>query len=286
MKLGLFDYVKEAFNARPWGMLIPPNWIGLGAFGLLGFLNPGLWILGAGAELGYLYSVGTNPRFQRLIQARRTTGTQRQEQVKLDTIVTTLVPEDQRRYRALERRCWSIVEQLRRFQDPGAGAQGEGLGRLLLIFLRLLVTRRTITQVLTDASGEGIGQIEERIRKLEKQIAVPSTGEDLKKSLQSQLEILQSRLEGRREARRKLEFLDAELTRIEEQAELIREQAVLAADPASVSTRIDQISATLGGTTQWIKEQQQIYGQVQDLLEVAPSVEPPPPQRQSARESQ
>jgi len=48
MKLGLMDYVRAAFNARPIGMWIPPNWIGLGVFGFLGVLNPGFWVLGAG----------------------------------------------------------------------------------------------------------------------------------------------------------------------------------------------------------------------------------------------
>ncbi len=54
--------------------------------------------------------------------------------------------------------------------------------------------------------------------------------------------------------------------------ELIREQAALAADPSAVSQRIDQIGATLGGTTQWIREQQQIYGKVGDLLESPPPI--------------
>jgi septal ring factor EnvC (AmiA/AmiB activator) len=85
----------------------------------------------------------------------------------------------------------------------------------------------------------------------------------------------------RREARDKLAFLESELTRIEEQVELIREQAVLAADPETVSQRIDQITTTLGGTTQWIQEQQKIYGAVEDLL-----IEPPPMTAAATRESQ
>ncbi|MBN1421722.1 MAG: hypothetical protein JXP34_23310, partial [Planctomycetes bacterium] len=68
------------------------------------------------------------------------------------------------------------------------------------------------------------------------------------------------------EAAEKLAFLESELARVREQVELIREQAVLATDPEIVSNRIDEIAATLGGTTQWIREQQQIYGQVEDLL--------------------
>ena len=43
-KPGFFDYVTAAFNARPLGMFVAPNWIGLGAFGLLGLLNPGFWV--------------------------------------------------------------------------------------------------------------------------------------------------------------------------------------------------------------------------------------------------
>ena len=35
-------------------LVVAPNWIGLGAFALLGAINPGFWVLGAGLELGYL----------------------------------------------------------------------------------------------------------------------------------------------------------------------------------------------------------------------------------------
>jgi hypothetical protein len=108
----------------------------------------------------------------------------------------------------------------------------------------------------------------------------------LRKSLSSQLEILQQRLQSQQEARQKLQFIDAELTRIQEQAELIREQVALSTDPASISQRIDSIAATLGGTTQWIKEQQQMYGSVEDLLAEPPPVTAPPAHEMAAKESQ
>ena len=50
-KPGFFDYITAAFNARPFGMFVAPNWIGLGAFGLLGMVEPGFWVVGAGLEL-------------------------------------------------------------------------------------------------------------------------------------------------------------------------------------------------------------------------------------------
>ncbi len=54
--------------------------------------------------------------------------------------------------------------------------------------------------------------------------------------------------------------------------ELVREQAVLSTDPETVSQRIDQITTTLGGTTQWITEQQKIDGAVEDLMAEPPSL--------------
>ena len=51
-KPGFFDFVKRAFNARPFGMVVPPNWVGLTAMGLLGLVNPGFWVLGRASRSG------------------------------------------------------------------------------------------------------------------------------------------------------------------------------------------------------------------------------------------
>ena len=68
-KPGFFYYVAAAFNARPFGMFVAPNWVGVAAAGLLGVLNPGFWVVGAGLELGYLFLLSTNSRFQRTVAA-------------------------------------------------------------------------------------------------------------------------------------------------------------------------------------------------------------------------
>jgi len=95
--------------------------------------------------------------------------------------------------------------------------------------------------------------------------------DDLRRSLNSQVDILRQRIAQQSEAKEKLRFLDAEIVRIQEQVELIREQAALSTDPERLSQRIDQITATLGGTAQWIRDQQKVYGEMEDLL-----AEPPP----------
>jgi len=286
MRLTLWDYVREAFNARPAGMFVPPNWIGIGVFGLLGTLNPGFWIIGLGCELAYLGWLGTHPRFQQLINGGRLLDEQRRWQAKLYDLIRQLPPDDQQRYRALEARCKGILEQQARGATLSANMeeQGEGLGRLVWIYLRLLLTRESIQKIIRESpanSPEQSVQLKERIDKLREQLQQPSITEDLRKSLSAQIEILEQRQEKKREAVEKLAFLDAELTRIQEQVELLREQSVLATDPESVSHRIDQITTTLGGTNQWIRDQQKIYGAVEDLLSEAP-----PLIAQSSKESQ
>jgi hypothetical protein len=275
MKPGFWDHVRAAFSARPIGMFVPPNWIGLTAFGFLGLLNPGFWVMGFGIELAYLGMLATNERFQRTVIAEKQWQGRRQSQKRVDDLIQQLVPEAQRRYRNLEVRCGAILDQQQKAAvvPSGLEAQSESLGRLLWMYLRLLLTRQAIERIVRESAGLGeeSNQLEDRIQKLETQLAGRSVSEELRRSLTGQIDILKQRLQKRTEARDKLAFLDAELTRLQEQVELIREQAILSTDPQLLSTRIDQITATLDGTNQWIQEQQKIYGATEDLLS-----EPPP----------
>jgi hypothetical protein len=265
---GLFHYVRAAFNARPFGMFVAPNWIGVAAFGLLGVVNPGFWVLGAGLELGYLAALSTNSRFQRVTDAVNQSGSDHNWQQKIDGLLQGLGDGDRRRYNALASRCQSILELQAQGGDAALDAQSAGLGRLLWMYLRLLVARNAIERVIGDASrGE---PLERRLRDLEGQVASPGVSDDLRRSLNSQLDILRQRLTQQADAKEKIQFLDAELVRIQEQVELIREQAALSTDPERLSERIDQIAATLGGTAQWIRDQQQVYGEMEDLLTEPP----------------
>lgn len=269
---GFFDFVGAAFSARPLGMPVPPNWVGLAAFGLLGLTNPGFWVLGAGLELGYLLTLATNTRFQRAVSSRPLSEARAEWNARIGKLTKRLDLTDQGRYDALAERCRSILDLQTHGgaeMPHGIEAQADSLGRLSWMFLRLLVARRTIETVL-ESGDEGEG-LENRLQALERQAADADAAADLRRSLAGQVEILQQRIAQRGEARRKLAYVDAELTRIEQQVELIREQAALSTDPEVLSRRIDEITATLGGTGQWIRDQQQVYGAMEDLL-----TEPPP----------
>lgn len=284
MRTGLKDCLHAAFNARPIGMLIPPNWIGLGVFGLLGFLNPGFWLLGGGLEIGYLYSLSTNKRFQNWLDATHQNDSQRQWKLKLQSLISNLEKEDQRRYYELQSRCSKILEQ--NYSDQQAISLKmpiEGLRRLLWIYLRLLLTRRSIIKALSDSASpnDTHESLESRIAKLDVKIKSQDLSEELRKSFTGQIDILKQRLEKQQEAKEKLAFLEAELTRIQEQAELIREQASFSANPETVSQQIDHVSETLGGTMQWIQEQQQVYGDMEDITAEPPPIAIEPKQKES-----
>ena len=279
-----FDYVAAAFNARPMGMFVAPNWVGLAAFGLLGIANPGFWVLGAGLELGYLLTLATNGRFQRVVAAQRgaANGAAADWNARVQKVLERLEPDGRRSYQALAERCRSIIElQVHGATEPphGLDAQADGLGRLSWMFLRLLLARQTIRTVLGDAGAE---TLERRRTALRLQQDDPGLSEELRRSIGSQVEILGQRIQQRTDGERRLEFIEAELARIEQQVELIREQAALSTDPELLSRRIDEIAASLGTTGQWIREQQQVFGAMEDLL-----TEPPPLSAASrAKESQ
>ena len=283
-KPGFFDYITAAFNARPFGMFVAPNWIGLGAFGLLGMMEPGFWVLGAGLELGYLLALSTNERFQRLVAAVPLVEATADWNKRIQTLLGRLDAGDRRIYDLLSQRCRSIIDLQLHGASPevpgGLEAQADSLGRLSWMFLRLLVARRTIRQVIGE-SGDVV-DLRRRVSTIERQQDDASLTDELRRSLSGQLEILKQRLLQRTDAERKLAYIDAELERIQQQVELIREQAALSTDPELLSQRIDEITATLGTTGQWIRDQQKVYGAMEDLL-----TEPPPLAPDArARESQ
>jgi hypothetical protein len=267
-------YIAKAFNARPFGMPLPPNWAGLAAFGLLGLENPGFWVLGAGLELAYLLALSTNRRFQRLVDGESLITEKQSEGQRLAALLARLSPADQARYRVLEERCKSILESQRQsHSDAGAPPIGtlpqtEGFERLLYVYLRLLLTKSTIARALEDVSSKSIDL---RIREVSGQLK-NATSPQLHHSLADQLAILAERKKRQAEARDKLTFIEAELVRIQEQVELIRESLLVNADPQTLSTRVDSIAETLNSTSSWIKEQQQFYGQTEDLLASPPPI--------------
>ena len=182
---------------------------------------------------------------------------------------------DRREYDALSERCRSIIDlQTHSAADVPAwprGSRPTSLGRLSWMFLRLLVARRTIGQVLGERA-ERRRPAEAASRRWSASRCDRRLSEDLR--AQPHRPDRDPAPAHRSSATRRSASSPTSTpssTRIEQQVELIREQAALSTDPELLSRRIDEITATLGGTGQWIRDQQQVYGAMEDLL-----TEPPP----------
>ena len=266
MKPGFFTYLGAAFNARPLGMPIPPNWVALIGAGLLGMLNPGFWIIAAGLELGYLLILSSNQRFRSTVDGtflQVNNGTWEMQRAHL---IKQLPATDRKRQESLEDRCRSILQQ----GDDQAleHQQAESLAQLAWVHLRLLLSRNRVQQVVAEA--EKPEDLARRIHELEHQHQA-STNEQLRSSLTSQLDILTARQSGHAKAREQLTLIDAELERLRQQVELVREQAALSNDANAAGRTIDALGATLNETTRWLSDQRDLMGEVDDL-----STAPPP----------
>lgn len=269
MKPGFLTYLGAAFNARPLGMPLPPNWVGLAAAGLLGLLNPGFWLIGAGVELGYLLALTSNARFRATVDAKHLQDASGTWETKRAALIERLPAAERKRQEALEERCRIVLAHGQDGDDAALdGQQAESLAQLAWVHLRLLLSRNRLDRVVSEA--EPPAEVAKRIRDLQKRIADPTTSDGLKTSLASQLEILTSRQASHASVRDQLALIDAELERLRQQVELVREQTALSTDASGASRTIDALGATLGETTRWLSDQRQVLGEVEDLTTAPP----------------
>lgn len=276
MNLGLPRYIREAFLARHLGMFVSPSWIIIMATAFLGsMVNPGFFLMGAGTELAYLFTLATNPRFQNHVQNKLRSKLVAKENLawkqRTDKLIGQLRPEDDERFSELKSRCDLIIDfystQLS-FPLEILQQHSQSLNGLVWIFLQLLVTRQAVMNLMQENITSA--DFEAKIQKLETQIRKEGIAEDLKKSLESKRDIFKMRLQTLAEAKQRLAYVDSELERIEQQVELIREQAIVSKDSQGIANRIDLVSSSLGRTGEWIKEQESVFGSVEKMLEGSP----------------
>lgn len=239
----LLDYVRRAFWFRPWGMPIPPNLFVLAAFGLLSLREPGFLLLGAGFETLWLLAFVTHPRFRALVD--RAHAPDKDEALK--AVVAKLAPESRGRFEALRGRCEALLE------GPVSEALGahhaEALGGLLQVYLQLLAAREGVERLVAEADPT----VGERMAEAEARLDLASG--ELRASLEGQVSVLRQRVEGQREAARRLAYAEGELQRVEDQVELLREQAWLDTGAATVGPRIDAIAGALAQTRAWLADE-------------------------------
>jgi len=260
------SYLWAAFVARPFGMPIPPNFFGLAAFGFLGaFINPGLWLIGLGVEGLYLWALSRNERFRAVIDAEAgvSDSTTRYEELlaNLDSSAKTHQYE-------IEREAAEIVGLLQR--SEAHGSQIGDVRQLAWLHLKLLTARGAFEEVIAAAERER-KSLEDQERQCSRRLLEGDMDEELRRSLEQQLEVIKQRQDAHRDAKRRRELVDAELGRLRQQVSLVREQALLATDNANVASSLDALSASLNEANRWLKDQRELFAGLDSFTD-----EPPP----------
>jgi hypothetical protein len=262
------SYLAAAFNARPLGMPVPPNWFALAAFALLGALiNPGFWLIGAGIEGLYLWTLSRNERFRAIVDANGTGG-QSNWDSRYQTMIAPLDADAREVQAAMEHQAAEIVRILSR-----VGANESQIGdvrQMAWLHLKLLAARASLIQVISVAADEH-RSMDEQEQRVANRLKRGDADDELRRSLEQQLQVIQSRRAAHADAERRRELVDAELERLRQQIALVREQALLATDEHSVRQSLDALSASLNEANRWLKDQRELFAGLDDLTD-----EPPP----------
>lgn len=257
-------YWWAAFNARPLGMPIPPNWFALAAFGLLGFfLTPGFWLLGAGLELGYLTWLSTHPRFRRSVDVD---GPEQADPVdaRYLALVRALDPEQGKRQAQVEMRAREILARLA--GSPLMTAHADSLQQLVWLHLRLLSARQAVAEVVATGKREHAALAKQEAQ-LASRLADANLDPGLRRSLEQQQAVIDQRQAAHADASRRFEHVESELQRIDQQIALIREQALLASDHEHLGASLDALAASFNEAHRWLDGQRDLLGTLDTSLD-------------------
>jgi hypothetical protein len=267
---GQRSYLAAAFNARPFGMPVPLNWFGIAAFALLGgFVSPGFWLIGAGIEGLYLWALSRNPRFRAIVDAQNDNNSGGSDwHARYDMLSSQLEAADRDAQASIEDQATEIIDLLHR--TGATETQMSDVRQMAWIHLKLVAARASVQEVI-DSAGREHRNLEEQERRVIDRLSRGDADEELKRSLEQQLEVIRSRRSAHADAQRRRELIDAEIERLRQQVSLVREQALLATDEHSAAASLDALSASLNEANRWLKDQHELFSGLDDLTD-----EPPP----------
>jgi hypothetical protein len=138
------------------------------------------------------------------------------------------------------------------------------------LHLKLLAARAAFSEVVEVAERER-KKLDEQERRCRERLAASDTDDELRRSLEQQIEVIQSRYAAHADAKRRMELVDAELGRLRQQVSLVREQALLATEDSNMATSLDALSASLNEANRWLKDQRELFAGLDNFTD-----EPPP----------
>lgn len=247
-RIDMLRYLKAAFFAGvdvPALGHVPINILCVSAFAVFGFVEPAFWLLGMALETVFLFALASNGRFQKVVDAQALQLSEGDAEAKRQALVRELPADSQKRLATLTRQCTKVLDVYRNLQaeDFVIGTNQEALRRLEWLYLKLLVGRFHLA-----ANAEGTDQdLTKKIADLEADLKAGEETEALLQSKTATLNILKKRLANLSRREQTLQEIDSDLTRIENQVDLILENATIQGKPQTISTDIELASDLVGG---------------------------------------
>lgn len=245
----MWRYLKSAFFVTvdvPSLGRIPVNVLAATAFGILGFAQPAFWLLGLAVEAAVVPALAFNPRFQRIVEAQSLEQSQSSAGQQRQALVKLLEASAQRRLWDLAKKCNQILDVYRTQQTEQyiIDSNDQGLKNLEWVYLKLLVARHHIM----NQTNETEQSLDKKIQELVNDLRDGEETEALRQSKAATLNILQKRLATMHKKQQTLEEIESDLTRIDNQVDLILENATVQGKPQTISVDIELASDLLGGS--------------------------------------
>jgi hypothetical protein len=245
----VWRYLKSAFLVSvdvPSLGRVPVNVLAVTAFGILGFAQPAFWFLGLAVEAALVPALAFSPRFQKVVQAASVEFSEGDAENKRQVLVKLLESSAQQRLWSLAKKCNQVLDVYRTQQaeDYVIDSSDQALKNLEWVYLKLLVARHH----LLNPSSETEQGLTKKIEELEDDLKAGEETESLRQSKTATLSILRKRLATMRKKQQTLEEIESDLTRIDNQVDLILENATVQGKPQTISTDIELASDLLGGS--------------------------------------
>jgi len=245
----VWRYLKSAFLVSvdvPSLGRIPVNALGAAAFAILGFAQPAFWLLGLAVEAAVVPALAFNPRFQKLVEAQSHESAQVDVEKQRMALVRLLESSAQQRLWAMATKCNQVLDVYRSQQADEyiIDANEHALKNLEWVYLKLLVARHH----LLNPSSETEQSLEKKIHDLEHDVQDAEETEALRQSKLATLNILKRRIATMRKKQQTLEEIESDLTRIDNQVDLILENATVQSKPQTISADVELASDLLGGS--------------------------------------
>jgi len=244
-------YLREAFWAKtevPYLGAIPFNVVALVAFALLGLGEPAFWPLGAGLEAAYLYLLSTNPRFQKIVDARGKVAVEQSAEARREALLSRLSTTQTHRLGELQAKCQRILQiyQDQQVNEFTVASNTDALKRLEWIFLKLLVAQHYLNDGGTDTN---LGDLQCKIRQLEGDLKLTGITRTLRESKEGTLRILQQRLANLNRRAESNAEIESDLGRVEAQVDLALESASMQGQAEVISANVELTSHLLDSSS-------------------------------------